>query len=92
MSLRKAGFGGCEDRGEVCTPLHPCLPYPSFQTAYVLWETGQFKVNNYHYCQKSSECPLLMAQLNSSQVNKLKEKAGVGQNREPGVWTFHRQF
>lgn len=52
---------------------------------------GTFRVNNkYHYCQKSSKCPPLIAQLNSSQVNKLKVKVGVGQNIEPGVWTFHR--
>lgn len=52
---------------------------------------GTFRVNNkYHYCQKSSKCTPLIAQLNSSQVNKLKVKVGVGQNIEPGVWTFHR--
>ncbi|CAO2593867.1 hypothetical protein LEMLEM_LOCUS7460 [Lemmus lemmus] len=56
MSLQKAGFGECEDRGGVCMPVHPCSPCTGFQTAYIPWKTGQFKVNNkYHDCQKNSK-------------------------------------
>lgn len=74
--------------------MHACASMfttPKLSNSICFVGDGTVKVNNkYHYCQKSSKCPLLIDQLNSSQVNKLKKKVGVGQNREPGVWTFHR--